>query len=115
MTSNLQTLLGARIKKLRNRAGLTQAQLAERVDISDEFLSRMERGAKAPSLHTAEKVARALGVSMKELFDFDAVPAVDSKTVRLEGLVSYLAVVDEGTVDLIEAVARTIYEHERTR
>ena len=110
MTSNLQTLLGARIKKLRNSAGLTQAQLAERVDISDEFLSRMERGAKAPSLHTAEKVARALGVSMKELFDFDAVPAADSKTARLEGLVSYLAGVDEEVVDLVQAIARTVVE-----
>jgi len=111
MTSNLQTLLGARIKKLRNRAGLTQAQLAERVEISDEFLSRMERGAKAPSLHTAEKVARALGVSMKELFDFDAVPAVDSKTARLEGLVSYLAGVNESIVEDVEAVARALVEN----
>ena len=110
MTSNLQTLLGARIKKLRNSAGLTQAQLAERVDISDEFLSRMERGAKAPSLHTAEKVARALGVSMKELFDFEAVPTADSKTARLEGLVSYLAGVDEEVVDLVQAIARTVVE-----
>ena len=110
MTSNLQILLGARIKELRNRAGLTQAQLAERVEISDEFLSRMERGAKAPSLHTAEKVARSLGVSMKELFDFDAVPAADSKTARLEGLVSYLAAVDEAIVQDVQAVARALVE-----
>jgi len=115
MTSNLQTLLGARIKKLRNRAGLTQAQLAERVDISDEFLSRMERGAKAPSLHTAEKVAQALGVSMKELFDFEAVPAADSKTARLEGLVSYLTTVDEETVQLVDAVARAVVENTRLK
>ena len=110
MTSNLQTLLGARIKKLRNSAGLTQAQLAERVDISDEFLSRMERGAKAPSLHTAEKVARALGVSMKEVFDFEAVPAADSKTARLEGLVSYLAAVDEAIVQDVQAMAKALVE-----
>jgi len=115
MTSNLQTLLGARIKKLRNRAGLTQAQLADRVDVSHEFMSRLERGIKAPSLHTAEKIAGAMGVSMKELFDFDAVPAADSKTARLEGLVSYLTTVDDETVQLVDAVARAVVENARLK
>jgi len=73
-------------------------------------MSRLERGIKAPSLHTAEEVALALGLEFKELFDFDAAPAANSKTARLEGLVSYLAGVDEEVVDLVQAIARTVVE-----
>lgn len=63
-------LLGARIKELRKRAGLSQDQLAEKVGIEAKYLSRIEVGKRYPSLETLEHIADALQVEMKELFDF---------------------------------------------
>jgi len=69
--SELAKRLGKRIYLFRKRNGLTQAALAERAKISNEFMSGIERGAKLPSLPTLERVAKVLGVGLKDLFNFD--------------------------------------------
>jgi transcriptional regulator with XRE-family HTH domain len=63
-------LLGARIKELRKRGGLSQDQLAEKVGIEAKYLSRIEVGKRYPSLETLEEIADALEVEMKELFEY---------------------------------------------
>ena len=50
---------------------MTQEQLAEAADISVDFLSLVERGVNAPSFATLGRLADALGVPEKELFEFD--------------------------------------------
>lgn len=62
--------LGQRIAELRKRAGLTQEQFAEKTDYSVEFISFVERGINAPSIEGCERIAKALGLSLKDLFDF---------------------------------------------
>jgi transcriptional regulator with XRE-family HTH domain len=69
--SDLAKQLGKRIYLFRKRNGFTQAALAERVKISNEFMSGIERGAKLPSLFTLGKIADVLRVSLKDLFSFD--------------------------------------------
>jgi transcriptional regulator with XRE-family HTH domain len=63
-------LLGARIKELRKARGLSQDQLLERVNIDSKHLSRIEVGKSYPSLDTLEKIARALNVEIKDLFEY---------------------------------------------
>lgn len=55
--SDLAKLLGRRIYDFRKQSGLTQAALAERAKISNEFMSAVERGAKLPSLPVLERIA----------------------------------------------------------
>lgn len=69
--SDLAKQLGRRVHLFRKQNGLTQAALAEKVKISNEFMSGIERGAKLPSLLTLEKLAGALRVNLKDLFNFD--------------------------------------------
>lgn len=69
--SDLARALGKRIYLFRKQNKLTQAALAERAKISDEFMSGIERGSKLPSLPTLQKIAKALGVNIKDLFAFD--------------------------------------------
>ncbi|THB67392.1 MAG: PAS domain S-box protein, partial [Desulfovibrio sp.] len=59
-----------RLKALRRMAGLTQAELAERADISLEHVSKIERGGGAPSFHTIVALARALETEPANLFLF---------------------------------------------
>ena len=69
--SNLGNRLGRRIYEFRKQSKLTQAALAERARISNEFMSAVERGAKLPSLPVLERIATALRVEIRDLFNFD--------------------------------------------
>jgi transcriptional regulator with XRE-family HTH domain len=62
---------GTRLAFIRIKKSMTQEQLAEAAEISTDFLSLIERGLRAPSFLTLERLARALGVEVKELFIFD--------------------------------------------
>ena len=61
--------LGSRIKELRVKAKLTQAQLAENVGIDPKHLSRIEGGKNYPSLDTLEKLAYSLNIQIGDLFE----------------------------------------------
>jgi transcriptional regulator with XRE-family HTH domain len=67
--TDLKKQVGQKIKKLRAVKGITQEKLAETAGISVDFLSLIERGRNAPSLESIEKIAKALGVPVKEIFD----------------------------------------------
>jgi len=69
--SDLAKRLGRRIYDFRKQSGLTQAVLAERAKISNEFMSAVERGAKLPSLQVLEGIAAGLRVELKDVFNFD--------------------------------------------
>ena len=69
--SELRKDFGKRLRSLRRQAGLTQEQLAEETEISVDFLSLVERGINAPSFENLEKLAKALDISVRELFSFE--------------------------------------------
>ena len=68
---NLRVLFGVRVRALRSAAGLTQEALAERANISVDFLSLIERGRNSPSFENIESIASALGLPVVELFTFE--------------------------------------------
>jgi transcriptional regulator with XRE-family HTH domain len=58
---HLQRAFGRVIRDRRLGAGLTQESLAERAELTRNYISELERGLKSPSLATIEALARALG------------------------------------------------------
>ncbi|HPO07581.1 MAG TPA: helix-turn-helix transcriptional regulator [bacterium] len=62
--------LGKHIAILRRNKKLSQEDLAEKSGYSVEFISLVERGINAPSVAGLEKIAKALGVEIRDLFDF---------------------------------------------
>ena len=60
--------LARNIKKLRAQKGLSQAQLAEKADISLPFMSSIEQSSKWPYPDTLAKIASALEVDVSDLF-----------------------------------------------
>jgi len=60
--------LANRLKYLRSELGLTQAELAERVGVTRKTVNTVENGVFTPSATLAIKLARALEVSVEELF-----------------------------------------------
>lgn len=58
------------IKEFRQKLGLTQEQLANRVDVRRETIVFLEQGKYNPSLKLAHDVAQALKTSIDKLFIF---------------------------------------------
>ena len=55
------------LKALRERRGLTQAQLAERVDVTRVTIARLEVGMRQPGIDLLEALAKALKVKVTDL------------------------------------------------
>ncbi len=53
----------------RSQAGLTQAQLAARMETSQSVVSRLESGQAHPSTKTLERIARATGTRLRIAFE----------------------------------------------
>lgn len=69
--------LGERIREERLKLNLTQAKLAEAVDISDTYMGAIERGERSLTLDTLVRLANRLGVTVDYLLS-DSVADTDS-------------------------------------
>lgn len=69
--SEIKKKLGKRIKHFRELQGLTQEQLAEKLDINCRSLSFIECGTNFVTAETLEKICDILKVTPKQLFDFE--------------------------------------------
>src|SRR5215212_572236 len=88
--------LGARIRALRLARAQTLRQLAADAGVTESFLSQVERGVASPSIASVQRIARALGQSIAELFAADE-PAGSVVRVRDRRRVVYqgLGAIDE--------------------
>jgi len=60
-------IIGERIKASRLNRSMTQAELAEQTEMSDVYISRIETGARSPSLNSLLKIANTLGTTLDSL------------------------------------------------
>jgi transcriptional regulator with XRE-family HTH domain len=60
-------LLGDAIRQYRKRANLSQEKLAEKVDLHPGYVSQVERGVKTISVDALLRIAKVLGVSLRDL------------------------------------------------
>jgi DNA-binding XRE family transcriptional regulator len=67
--------LGTRVRQLRNERGWSQEHLAELANIHRTYMWGIERGVRNPSLRHLAQIARALGVSIADLFETTTVDA----------------------------------------
>jgi len=72
----LKAALGQNIKNLRAYRQYSQAELAEKADISVIYLSNIERGKKYPKPAILSQIAEGLDVEIYELFKSNHIPRV---------------------------------------
>lgn len=61
-------IFGQRLRTLRKTNKLTQAQLAERIDVSTNFIGMVERGERNTTIDKVFKIAKALDITLAEFF-----------------------------------------------
>lgn len=84
--SEFITLLGNRIRQLRKEKGLTQAELGEKMQISQGYIGEIERGLVNVSMETLDKIVKALGITLYELFDFKDID-IDEQYLEKETII----------------------------
>jgi transcriptional regulator with XRE-family HTH domain len=61
--------IGERLREIRHLRRRTLKAVAERADVSESFLSQVERGKASASVSSLTRIAAALGVSVADLFE----------------------------------------------
>lgn len=95
--------IGEQIKTAREQAKLIQEQLAERVDVSPQYISDLERGVVGISIPTLKRVCITLGVSSDQIL-FGT--ATKNRTAALNNLCKPLT--EEQFVILTEVVGKFV-------
>jgi transcriptional regulator with XRE-family HTH domain len=87
--------VGARLRTVRETAGLSQRELAKRADVTNATISLIEQERHAPSLASLHRILNAIPISMAEFF---ALPASQENVLFYDH--DDLAVVTRGAADL---------------
>jgi transcriptional regulator with XRE-family HTH domain len=69
MEEEVLILFGKKVRELRTEQKLSQAALAEKSGLHANYIGMVERGERNPSLINIDKLAKALNVSLSELFN----------------------------------------------
>jgi transcriptional regulator with XRE-family HTH domain len=63
------TSFGARVASIRKQKGITQEKLADMIEVHRTYIGFIEQGKRNPSIGNVNKIAKALKVSLKKLFE----------------------------------------------
>jgi transcriptional regulator with XRE-family HTH domain len=107
MAQKLIAAFGIRIQHLRKLHKLTQEDLASATGFSVDTISNIERGRSSTRIETIGALAKALKVSLPELFDFD--PTKPSKS-NMKGVEKILKLVSDCPPDRLGKLI-TMIEH----
>ena len=66
--------LGQFIAEIRKEKGMTQAELASMLHVTDKAISKWERGLGLPDINSIEPIADALGISVAEVMQAERIP-----------------------------------------
>jgi transcriptional regulator with XRE-family HTH domain len=65
---SIQSRVSRNIQRIRREKDLSQEEVAHRADIHQTYLSGVETGKRNPSILVVERIAKALGVDVSEIF-----------------------------------------------
>ncbi len=62
-------IIGEAIRRFRRRAKMSQEKLAEKADLHPVYIGELERGEEVASVYALIRIAKALGVRVRDLVD----------------------------------------------
>lgn len=66
---NINSKIGTKVRLLRTKLRYSQEKLAELANLNKNSIGALERGESKPTIETLERIAKALGIELKELVD----------------------------------------------
>ena len=95
--------LGLKIKRLRQKEGLTQEQFAEKVNVDRRTIARAEDGKHRPSAETMEMIAEAFSVPVSYFFDSSVYKPDVSKSALIFQINSQLNVLSKSNLRKVKS------------
>ena len=71
MECDILSKFGAHLRELRTEKGFSQTELAYRGNFDRNYIGMIERGERNPSLKSIFGIAKALDITLQELFNFE--------------------------------------------
>ncbi len=109
--ANYDDNIGANIRQVRDKRGLSQSKLADKCEFSNTVLSNYETGKKIPSLQSIAKIAKQLGVTIDRLYYGDEnetfITAETDKGRKIVNAIYYLW--DIGLISFYESYSGSFY------
>jgi transcriptional regulator with XRE-family HTH domain len=102
-----QVILGKNIKRYREKTGLTQETLSEKLDISVQHLSNLERGRSFVTAELLDKIANTFDITFSDLF-IDDLPAQTSRQKTQSRRIA--AIIDNEILDFHVKIKKRIID-----
>ena len=80
--ASIREIFAKNLRKHRRKCGFSQEKLAEKVDISTQYLAMIEIARKFPASEVLERLAKAMNINVYELFLIDHTPKEELELVR---------------------------------
>ena len=103
---DIRTIIAENLVSLRKKAGLTQTELAEKLNYSDNTVSRWERAELTPTVETLEQIAQIYNVDLGNLLKENVIK-IQEKNTRM-GKIKKLATI-LGCFSLVWLVAIIVF------
>jgi transcriptional regulator with XRE-family HTH domain len=105
---DIKRVVGRNIRAARRAKGLSQLVLAERSDLSADFIGKVERGTMSPSIESLKAIADALCLPVRDLFagESEAGPSQEA-LIKLIGLCQGR---DTEDLELLAGIAQLIFQ-----
>ena len=102
---NQPETLGSILKAAREKSGITIEALAERAEITERYLYRIENEGKKPSFDVLYKLIRELSISADSIY-----PEKPSKDSEVENLLRMLSACDERSLEVVKATVKALID-----
>ena len=109
MPKKIEIKIGQRVSQYRKTAGLTQHDLAEKVGISIESISRLERGSTMTSIAKLDDIAQALGIELADLLNFQ--DGKSKKNLAMDELQRDLTRRTAKEIELVHGLAKQVFDY----
>src|ERR1700689_2353500 len=109
--NTIEEKLGKKIARHRKALGLTQAQLAEKVEVQPETISRIETGSRSASLNLIGKVSEALKLELHDLFRLHS--DADAKGRAVDRLLLFVSRKSPEEIELVMDVGAAVLGYAR--
>jgi len=105
--ARLELQFGALVRHHRKRAGLSQAQLAEKIGRQPNAVQKLETGKSRPTFETLVRLAQALDVDVRDLFGIGDFAARDGNKDSLVRILKAVSPLSEQELAIVDAMLRS--------
>jgi transcriptional regulator with XRE-family HTH domain len=102
--ATLEEQLGAVVKHHRKRLGLTQSQLAERIDRQPGTVQSLEAGSNAPTFETLVRLAAVFEIHLRDLFGVGEFAIETGRNDPMVGIIQRLSALTPEELQWVDEV-----------